>query len=120
MSSSPISHSEARDLLHKLITESTNVEGVLDSSNGFRAFVSGKVHAAPDGSILVIGGEVPTSPFIAFNPARSVSIRYGDERAVRGREGVGADLFRREFASGITFLFEDGSSAALFETKVPE
>ncbi len=118
MSSSPMSHLEARDFLHKLITESTNVQGVIGSPKyGFEALVSGKVHALPDGRILVIAGDKPTSPSLVFDPARATSIRYGDERVARGREGAGADLLRNVFSSGITFFFEDGTLAAIFEFK---
>jgi hypothetical protein len=50
-------------------------------------------------------------------PSSATSIRYGDERVVGQDQNPSADLFRREFASGMTFWFEDGSSVGIFELK---
>jgi hypothetical protein len=118
MSSFPMSHDQARDFLHKLIRESTKVEGVLLSSRyGFKALVTGKVFGTPDGSIMVLGGTSSTSPQVTFAPAAAISIRYGDDRVMRGIDTPVAERFRREFVCGVTFFFEDGSSAAIFEWK---
>jgi len=119
MPSSQISHSEAKDLLHKLITESTKVQGVLfNPKNGFKAFVSGTAHVSPEGGVAVIERkDDPRSSMVSFDPSKAVAIRYGDDRAIREQDSVAADVFRREFASGLTFLFADGSGAAIFEIK---
>ena len=117
MSSSEISHSDARDLLHKLITESTNVEGVIVSSpaTGFRAMTSGKLYTLPDGRVMLTG--VDRFTFISFDPDLAISVRYGDDRVAEGFDNPGAELFRREFVSGLNFIFGDGSQVAIFDRK---
>jgi hypothetical protein len=118
MPSQEMSPLEARDLLHKLITESTKVQAVLFCPVGtLNSFVSGKVYAAPNGSVVVIERDDHNSSMLGFDPAKGSSVYYGDERVVREHHNPGADLFRLEFSSGMKFSFPDGSDVAIFEMK---
>ncbi|SRR6266496_3358121 len=118
MPSSEMSPSEARDFLHKLITESTKVQAVVFvPSSGIKSFLSGRLYPAPDGSVVVLERKDAKSPMLGFEPARALSVWYGDERIVGEDDNAGADLFRREFLSGTRFFFKDGVTVGLFEMK---
>ena len=80
---SPISQQDAIDLLHKLMTESTKVQGVFISSVGrVRASMTGVIRVAPDDTFWVVEPGRVRGPMLAFDPTHSVVRKYGDERAL--------------------------------------
>lgn len=63
---SPISQQDAIDLLHKLMAESTKVQGVFTSSVGrIRAAVSGVIRSAPNGNFWVVESNRTRGPMLA-------------------------------------------------------
>ena len=112
MSSSQVSPSEALDLLHKLITESTKVQACI-LGDGFTSVVIGRLEVDPSGKIIVKDRDEPNSPFIVFDLSRAFSVRYGEARG----DSVGAGVFRRDFTSAMAFQFKNGGTVTLFEFK---
>jgi hypothetical protein len=116
----PITPEEAKDFLHKLITEATKVDAT---------FVSGD-----DGTIVVLSGSVQRatvrvgefeiverrgdsgSPFLRFNLSAAELCSYGDHRSLPSFPDV-ADAFKANFSSALTFKFKGGSMLLLLERK---
>jgi|ERR1035438_3617805 hypothetical protein len=113
-SPAPLTPEEAKDLLHKLITESINVQAMFFTpSSDVRLFLRGFVQTRPDGTLQVASDTNPSSPRIFFDPRRSSGARYGDGRAFAGTTPAG--FFKDGFSSALIFLFSDGSVLVLFE-----
>jgi hypothetical protein len=112
---SDISPQEAHDLLNKWMNESTKVQGLLVTSNGFRAQTLGTVIPSPNGGVsVVLDRKPPLTTFFEFKPGLASQLKYGDTRAFPAgliEEVAGAPTF----ASALTFVFPDGSVVALFE-----
>src|ERR1700730_5893005 len=74
MPSESLSPQEADDLLHKLITESTRVQGAFVSPlSGVRAVVWGVIRVSSTGLLNIVEREDDTtSPIICFDPSRAV------------------------------------------------
>ena len=116
MPSESLSPQEADDLLHKLITESTRVQGAFVSPvSGVRAVVWGVIRVSSTGLLNIVEREDDTtSPIICFDPSRAVLRKYGDERSIKENPAV-AEFFKQHFRCAVTLAFEDGSLIALLE-----
>lgn len=109
--SSPISRQDARDLLHKLITESTKVQLVLSSTWGTSAVIAGRLAAFREGKLCVRDGDEQRSPLVMFDFANAASFTYGDNRAFSGETVAGGPFL----SSALTLVFPDGLTLTLFE-----
>lgn len=109
---SDITLDDARDLLHKLITESTKVE-VIFRSLRLNAVVSGFVRIAPNGWLSVEDDRTapPRISLIMFDPSAVSSAKYGDTRAFP--ESASA-----VFLSALALTFADGTDLTIFELRV--
>jgi hypothetical protein len=113
-----MSPQDARDLLKKWMTESTKIQGLLVTSNGFRASTLGTLIPSADGGVaVVLDRKPPLTTFLEFKLSRAEQFKYGDTRAFPpgAIPEVGGDP---TLLSGLTIVFPDGSLVALFE--VPE
>ena len=74
MPSESLSPQEAKDLLHKLITESTRIQGAFVSAvSGVGAVVWGVIRVSLTGLLNIVEREDDTpSPIICFVPSRAV------------------------------------------------
>jgi hypothetical protein len=110
-----MSPQDARDLLNKWMTESTKIQGLLVTSNGFKASTLGTLIPCPDGGVaIVLDRKPPLTTFFEFKPGRAEQFKYGDTRAFPPGampEVGGAPTL----LSGLTIVFSDGSLVALFE-----
>ena len=110
---SPISQQDAMDLLHKLITESTKVMALFTSTEGrVRASLEGIIRLGPDGTLWVVEQADKIGPMICFDPSLFVVRKYGDARSMSDK---GDTPFGMRFRSALSFVFEGGSTLALFE-----
>jgi hypothetical protein len=119
MASSPsqLTPQEVDDLLHKFITESTNMQAMFFSPvSGVRVFLRGFVKLRSDGSLQVAKDTESTSPRILCDLGRYSSALYGDERAFKGT--VPENFFKTGLSSALGFVFRDGSILVLFEPTV--
>jgi hypothetical protein len=113
---SPITGDVAMDLLHKLITESVNVQASFGSGAGVMATVAGIVVAGPDGRIAVVpkGGAVGSST-LGLKLSEVVRWTYGDERSMPNK---GVTLPSGPvFSSALCCILRDGSQFAIFEIR---
>lgn len=110
-SGADISERDAADLLHKLITESTLVQGLFLGRDSVAAGLVGRVFIGPDRLVWVRRGEQRTEPFLRFDPAAATAFKYGDTRAFPNIS-IPGDL---RLASALIFVFADGTQMALFE-----
>ena len=105
---------EARDLLHKLITESIKVRAVFENpSIGVFSLVVGIVEDAGTGVLTVSDPALISgvNPQFRFKPSLASVRKYADARGF-----VGADFAASKLASVLVFAFPDGSRLAIFET----
>jgi hypothetical protein len=115
MPSASLSPQEANDLLHKLVTESTRVQGAFVSPVSVYAIVWGVIRVSSTGLLNIVEREDDTtSPILCFDPSRAVWRKYVDERSVKENPAV-AEFFEQHFSSAVTLAFEDGSLIALLE-----
>jgi hypothetical protein len=112
---SDVTLEEAKDLLHKLITESIKVQAVITSPSGVAATVPGLVKGSPDGDLFVLVEQRPGEPMISFNPSEALSRKYGDRRAFSGPSPELELHGAPRLTSALIFLFRDGVQVALFE-----
>jgi hypothetical protein len=122
MSSSPgtgadLTPQEFMDILHKLITESTNVQAMFFSSPGnIWATTQGPVKVSPDGRFGVIQGAGFSTSSILFNPSAAVIRKWGDVRSFRTTMPPHLlEAGAPSFVSALCCVFADGSQLALFE-----
>jgi hypothetical protein len=106
-----ISERDAADLLHKLITEQTEVQALFLGHDSVAAGLVGHVFIGPDQLIWVRHGEARSEPFLRFNPAAAVGFKYGDTRAFPNIP-IPGDL---RLASALIFIYPDQTQMALFE-----
>ena len=106
----------AMDLLHKLITESINVQASFGSGIGVTAAVAGLVKVGSDGAVAVTPkGAAPGSAFLSFKPSEAVLWKYSDDRALPNK---GATLpGGPTFSSALCCVLRDGSQFAIFEIR---
>lgn len=110
-SGADISERDAADLLHKLITESTPVQGLFLGHDAVATGLVGRVFIGPDRLVWVRRGEQRSEPFLRFDPAAATGFKYGDTRAFPNIP-IPGDL---RLASALIFIFADGTQMALFE-----
>lgn len=110
-SGADISDRDAADLLHKLITESTLVQGLFLGHDGLATGLVGRVFIGPDRLVWVRPGSQRAEPFLRFDPAAATAFKYGDTRAFPNIP-IPGDL---KLASALIFIFPDGTQMALFE-----
>src|ERR1700722_3688614 len=104
----------AMDLLHKLITESRNVQAAFGSGAGVVAIVFGVVKVGPGGALAVMPRDATIgSPTLMFKTSEAVSWTYGDDRAMpnSGATVPGGPIF----SSALCCILRDGSQLTLFE-----
>lgn len=106
-----ISERDAADLLHKLITEQSEVQALFLGPGSVAAGLVGRVFIGPDRMVWVRHGEERSEPFLRFDPAAAVGFKYGDTRAFPNIP-IPGDL---RLASALIFLFDDQTQMALFE-----
>lgn len=107
-----ISPEDARDLLQKMISESTRVQGVSRGTNSITAGVIGVLVAGPDGTLMVKPGSELADPFLIFDPRLATSFKYGDRRAFPPTTPLpGAPIFD----SALSLIYPDQSIVVLFE-----
>lgn len=110
-----ITPQEAHDLLNKWTMESTKVQGLLVSANGFRASVLGTVIPFPNGGVgVVLDRNPPLTTFFEFKPGLAVRLKYGDARVFptdKFSEIPGAP----KLSSNLGFVFPDDSVVTLSE-----
>jgi hypothetical protein len=111
---SDISEQVLADLLHKLITESTNVQASFMSSTGRVEFtMRGFLRLNSDGTFKV--GETDgnaTDPVLKFDPFLAVIRKYGDERSMG--DDKGESPFGVRFSSVLTLRFDGGAILGLW------
>jgi len=105
-----ISPQDASDLLHKLITEATDVEAVLWGRSGIMATVRGFVSRRPNGTVHVATAEI-TGPSLSFGLKDVAEFKYGDRRAFPPRDFP--ELPCR--LSALIFVYPDNTRIFLFE-----
>jgi hypothetical protein len=109
---SDISRQEASDLLHKLVTEKTQVQVTFVGKSSLVVGLIGFLFPTEDGTILAKSDLEPDGPFLRFDPRAAVSFRYGDHRALHGAkvtfQGVKA-------ASALVFIYPDKTLISLAE-----
>ena len=106
-----INPQDAMDLLHKLVTELTKVQGVFRSASVLCTVV-GFIKVAPDGQLSVQEFNAIGTSLIMFNPTAASIFKYGDTRAFSGDSGIeGAP----RFTSALSLIFGDGTQLTLFE-----
>jgi hypothetical protein len=113
---SPITSDVAMDLLHKLITESRNVQAAFGSGVGVVAVVFGVVKVGPGGAIAVMPRNATIgSPTLVFKPSEAISWTYGDDRAMpnSGATVPGGPTF----SSALCCILRDGSQLSFFEIR---
>ena len=109
---SDISRQEANDLLHKLITESTKVQGMFVGRGGVRTAVRGTVSCPQDGVVLISERRSPTDASLCFGLKDVSGFKYGDNRAFPGSSSVPDTP---HLSSALCFVYPDGAQVVLFE-----
>ena len=111
-----ISPSDANDLLHKLITESTKVQAAFGGVvPGLAAVVTGVLKISPDtGVIWVTGGNPLFASQLAFDPEQATARTYGDLRAF-GATAQAIETGAPRVVAALAFVFADNSQLTLFE-----
>ncbi|HSZ62026.1 MAG TPA: hypothetical protein VK828_09515 [Terriglobales bacterium] len=113
---STITPDVAMDLLHKLITESINVQASFGSGAGVTAAVVGVVKVGPDGAVAVMPKRAtPGSAFLSFTPSEVVLWKYGDDRILPNKGATLPD--GPTFSSALCCVLRDGSQFAIFEIR---
>lgn len=113
-SGADISERDAADLLHKLISEQSQVQALFLGCDSLAAGLVGRVFIGPDHMVWVRHGEERSEPFLRFDPAAAVGFKYGDTRAFPNIP-IPGDL---RLASALIFIFADDTQMALFEIAV--
>lgn len=114
---SPITPDVATDLLHKFITEATNIQAAFGSGAGVVAIVVGILKVSLDGASIVAMPKDATigSPMLMFKPSEALRWTYGDHRALLNS---GATLpGGPTFACALCCILRDGSQMSIFEIR---
>jgi hypothetical protein len=109
---SDISRQEASGLLHKLVTEKTQVQATFVGIHPLMAGLIGALFATGDGTILAKSDLEPDGPFLHFDPRAAVSFRYGDHRALSGAKVTSQGV---RAASALVFIYPDKTLISLAE-----
>jgi hypothetical protein len=109
---SDISRQDAMDLLHKLITESINVQAMFVGRGGVAASVQGTVSSPQEGLILVSERRRPDDATLVFGLKDVSSFKYGDNRAFPSSAGITGTP---TLSSALCCVYPDNSYVGLFE-----
>jgi len=108
---SDISAQDAKDLLSKLITESTKVQVMFRALHEVSAGLQGILGLAASDLIVVKPDLAPDAPFLSFKPNQAVAFKYAAGHAIP--EPTLPDVPR--FTGALMLIYPDGSQIALFE-----
>lgn len=115
-SGSDITPQEAYDLLHKWITEETEVQASFSTAAMVTAFIKGLLKTAPEQQLcLVERSQKIGSAVICFNPSLAISRKYADSRAFRQPTAELQAHGAPQFGSTLIFVFPDTSQLGLWE-----
>ena len=110
---SELSAVEAREHLHRFITESIKVEAFF-AGNGIDASVVGLLRLNPDGQYCVKQAGA-SGAHLSVNPKNFSAGKFADKSSVPELSPLGVLVPLDEFSSALTFKMKDDSVFSLFE-----
>lgn len=113
-----LSFEEANDLLHRLQSETAQVQAIFTAAEGPSSVLRGTLRLPLEERYWsMISDQETKGSAISFDLAAAIERRFGDERSMRSDA---AFPFRSHYATALRFAFEDGSQLTLFELEDDE
>jgi hypothetical protein len=108
---SDISAQDAKDLLTKLIEESTKLQAIFRGPNGIAFGLTGFLKPSSKVQLMVKPDLSPGAPFLAFTPGLAVGFKYAAGRAISDLPVPTSALF----SAALTLIYPDSSQVYLLE-----